>query len=105
MFEMIKVDPIALKSARLYLKALRQDDVRFDSAWLFGSFVNGRFTEDSDIDIALVMKDVRDKFMQEVELTKYRRQIDLRIEPHIIASSELDTLFSQEILRTGIQLI
>ena len=99
-----ELDPTVMKSARSYLEALRRDDIRFDSAWLFGSVVNGRFTADSDIDIALVMKDVQDKVLQEVELTKYRRQIDLRIEPHIIMAEQLDTPFSKEILRTGIQL-
>ena len=99
-----QLDPNILKAAKAFLDVLRKNKLHFESAWLFGSWANGRFTEDSDIDIALMMKDVSNKFFKEVELTKYRRKIDLRIEPHIIAWEEMDTPFSREIIKTGIKI-
>ena len=99
-----QLDPNILKAAKAFLDILRKNEVHFESAWLFGSWVNGRFTEDSDIDIALMMKEVSNKFFKEVELTKYRRKIDWRIEPHIINSENADTPFSREIMNTGIKI-
>ena len=99
-----QLDPTVLSAAKAYLNVLREHEICFESAWLFGSFVNGGFTEDSDIDIALVMKEVSNKFMKEVELTKYRRQIDWRIEPHIITSDNIENPFSREIMETGIKI-
>jgi predicted nucleotidyltransferase len=99
-----ELDPAVLTAAKAYLDALRESKIDFESAWLFGSFVNGRFTADSDIDIALVMKDVANKFIKEVELTKYRRQIDWRIEPHIITADNINTPFSREIMEHGIKI-
>jgi len=98
------LDQTVLDTAREYLKTLRQNGVQFESAWLFGSFARGHGDENSDIDIALVMKDVPARFFKEVELVKYRRKIDSRIEPHILASDELDSPFGAEIVRTGIKL-
>ena len=93
-----------LKIAKEYLEFLRENNVQFESAWLFGSFVTKHFDQDSDIDIALVMPDVADKFFKEVELMKYRRKIDLRIEPHILPTGELDLPFGREIINTGIKI-
>ena len=65
-----------LDIAKEYLAVLRENNVQFESAWLFGSFATKHFDQDSDIDIALVMPDVADKFFKDVELMKYRRKID-----------------------------
>ena len=63
-----------------------------------------RSLEDSDIDIALVMRNVAVKFFKEVELMKYRRPIDSRAEPHVIPIEELNLPFYQEIEKTGVRL-
>jgi len=97
------VDPTILDIAKRYLNALRENNVQFESAWLFGSWAKGQSTTDSDIDIAIVMKDVAVKFFKEVELTKYRRKIDSRIEPHILTLDEMDSSFSLEIMKTGLK--
>ena len=39
------------------------------------------------------------KFFKELELTKYRRGIDTRIEPHIINAYDLDTPFYEEVTK------
>ncbi len=99
-----KCDPGIMIIARKYIDVLRKNGIQFESAWLFGSSTKGRSDLDSDIDIALVVPDVMNRFFKEVELTKYRRKIDTRIEPHILAVDESDWPFGREVMRTGIKI-
>ena len=98
------LDRNILKTINAYLNVLRSHQMQFESAWLFGSFAENKAFEDSDIDIALVMPDVKKKFYTEVELTRYRRQIDSRIEPHIINAVDLDSPFYREVISRGIKI-
>ena len=74
---------------------------------LFGSYAKGTEHEDSDIDIAVVTDDIKtDKFNEEVKLTLLRREIDSRIEPHIIKVEDYEndeTPFIVEVKNTGIK--
>ena len=98
------VAPEILKVAHAYLAALRGGRVAFDAAYLFGSHAEGRAHEHSDIDIALVMQEEGVRFLREVELVKYRRGVDTRIEPHIFTAEELDSPYSPDIKRRGLRL-
>ena len=75
---------------------------------LFGSYAKGTEHEDSDIDIAIVTDDIKtDKFNEEVKLTLLRRNIDSRIEPHIIKVEDYkndETPFIVEVKNTGIKI-
>lgn len=62
---------IAVKSKYDYVKVI-----------LFGSYAKGNFNEDSDIDIAVVLKDYNNLIDIQVDLMRLRRKIDSRIEPH-----------------------
>jgi len=93
-----------LKSIQAYLEVLRAHRMAFESVWLFGSFAENRAQEDSDIDLAVVMPQVRQKFFKEVELMRFRRNIDSRIEPHVINADDLTAPFYQEVVRRGIQI-
>jgi uncharacterized protein len=70
---------------------------------LFGSYAKGNYNEDSDIDIAVVLKDYSNLIDIQLELMRLRRKIDSRIEPHPFRESEFD--FSNpivhEILKHG----
>ena len=75
---------------------------------LFGSYAKGTNHKDSDIDIAIVTDDLKcaDKFDEELNLMWLRRNIDYRIEPHLIEVSDYDnveTPFVQEVISTGIK--
>ncbi|MFH1741502.1 MAG: nucleotidyltransferase domain-containing protein [bacterium] len=98
------IDQSVLSIAKEYLQVLREHNICFESAWLFGSYAENRSTEESDIDIALVMEDVAGRFLKEVELMKYRRNIDFRIEPHILSAEELDSPFGLEVVKNGIRI-
>ncbi len=75
---------------------------------LFGSYAKGTNNEDSDIDIAIITDDLKcnDIFDEQLNLKKLRRNIDYRIEPHLIEVSDFDNIetpFVQEIIDTGIK--
>ena len=99
------IHPDIMKIIDAYLAVLRSHRMPFESVWLFGSFAQNRVQTDSDIDLALVMPKVKRKFFKEVELTRFRRKIDSRIEPHIINADDLDSPFYQEIVRHGVRIV
>lgn len=71
----------ALRIANAYIDSLSSKYV-IVQAFMFGSFAKGTNHEDSDIDIAIVVKNVSDIIDTQIEMMKLRRKIDLRIEPH-----------------------
>ena len=75
---------------------------------LFGSYAKGTNNEDSDIDIAVITDDIKcnDVFDEQLNLKKLRRNIDYRIEPHLIEVADYDNMetpFVQEVINTGIK--
>lgn len=64
--------------------------------------------EDIDIDIAIITGDIKcnDIFVEQLNLRKLRRNINYRIEPHLIEVSDYDnveTPFVREVIKTGIK--
>jgi predicted nucleotidyltransferase len=59
------IDPEIMNLVRRYLDVLREENVHYESAWLFGSWAAGRQRPDSDIDVAVVMRHVESLFDQE----------------------------------------
>lgn len=57
---------------------------------LFGSYAKGNFNEDSDIDIAVVLKDYNNLIDTQLDLMRLRRKIDSRIEPHPFREKDFD---------------
>ena len=100
-----KIDQKILNTINRYLDILRINNLTYESVWLFGSFAENLGGEDSDIDIAMIMPEVNNKFDKELELTRYRRQVDSRIEPHVLNNDDLDTPFSKEIFEKGIKIV
>ena len=69
---------------------------------LYGSYANGTATDDSDIDIAVVVDSVSDDVLTEkVRLYQLRRNIDDRIEPVLIEDGKDPSGFLQHILNSG----
>jgi predicted nucleotidyltransferase len=71
----------AVSIAKEYLNLIK---TKFDvkKAYIFGSFAKGSQHEDSDIDIAIILKKKTDIIESQIELMKLRRKINLNIEPH-----------------------
>ena len=77
--------------------------MKVECVYLFGSYANGMPREDSDIDVALVVKRFKGDFFKVIPpIWKLRQQIDFRIEPHVIARDTDYAGFLNEIQKTGI---
>ena len=90
--------------ARKFADSVRRENFAFREIYLFGSYAKNCPQKDSDIDIAIVTENSDTIFFDELKLTKLRRNIDNRIEPHIIDKSMLDTPFAREVFATGIKI-
>jgi len=70
--------------------------------YLFGSYANGNWHKDSDIDVALVFDKLQvNQFELMKKILKLRRDIDLRIEPLIFEKDKDPSGFLQTIMNTG----
>jgi len=75
-------------------------------AFVFGSYAKGNFRADSDIDVAIVLKNVRNLFDAQVDLLHMRQDEDLQIEPHTFRDTDFNTddPLVHEILQAGLEL-
>lgn len=86
--------------ARRYANLVKEE-MNVESVYLFGSFVNGRYDSDSDIDIAVIADDFSGDVVEDIlKLMRIRRKIDTRIEPHPMRK---DNPFVQQVLTTGLR--
>jgi uncharacterized protein len=92
----------AIELVRRYAAAVSQE-LPVTRVILFGSYVTGHPSEDSDIDVAVVMHDVAvDEYLGVLKrLCLLRTRIDPLIEPHLMLEVENDGGFLQEVKRTG----
>lgn len=93
----------AIKIANQYIDAI-STKYNILQAFLFGSIAKGTNHADSDIDIAIVVKNVPDIIDTQIDMMKLRRKIDLRIEPHPFSFKDFneDNPVVNEILLSGI---
>lgn len=95
------------KAVTEYLALIKKKYSGIEVAYLFGSCAKGNSTEDSDIDLALIFKDLDDsgRFDLQVQLMLLAAQIDSRIEPHPISRDDFNSgnPFVIEIKRTGVE--
>ena len=83
-------------------------EMKLNKVILYGSYSKGSERNDSDIDIAVVSPDFTgDRTEDQFRLMKYRRNIDLRIEPMPFRPEEfvLEDPFVREIIETGMVII
>ncbi|MDR3227614.1 MAG: nucleotidyltransferase domain-containing protein [Prevotellaceae bacterium] len=75
-------------------------------ALVFGSYANGIPHADSDIDIAVVIKNIDNLFDIQVDLMQLREDRDLIIEPHVFREKDFnnDDPLVHEILQVGVDL-
>ena len=71
----------ALNIAEEYANAVKSK-YDFVKIILFGSYAKGTWNENSDIDIAVVLRDYSNLIDTQLDLMRLRRNIDSRIEPH-----------------------
>lgn len=97
--------PEIIKTAQAYINQIPKE-WGLKKSYLFGSYAHGHPNKDSDIDIAVVLDNQNDFYVNQMLLMRLRRNIDLRIEPHPIYEKDFtsDNPFAYEIQRTGIVL-
>lgn len=75
-----------------------------EKVFLFGSYARKSFHQDSDIDVALIVKNVEgDYFTYTPLLWKLRREVDERIEPVLFIGTNDSSGFLSEIMQNGIE--
>ena len=79
----------ALNIASKYADAVKSK-YDFVKIILFGSYAKGTYHEDSDIDIAVILKDYNNLIDIQLDLMRIRRKIDSRIEPHPFREKDFD---------------
>ena len=93
---------------RQYISSVANQIPGFVSAYLFGSFAKNNSGPDSDIDVALIIDNLKDsdKFDVQVQLMLLASRFDSRIEPHPLSKQDFisDNPFAHEIRETGIEI-
>jgi len=96
----------AIEIGRKFLLLLLGHDYPVKQMFLYGSYARGNHHKDSDIDLAIIMKELPDPFQTQVNLLKLTWKFDTRVEPHPFDEKDLDSAnpVIKEILRTGIEI-
>ena len=90
-----------INKLKIYKKLLSKY-MKFDEMILFGSYATGNACEESDVDVAIVVKTITgDYFSTRPLLWKIRREVDDRIEPVLIEKTNDESGFLSEIMKTG----
>lgn len=94
----------AIDKVRAY-RLLLKDHFQLENVYLYGSYATETHTEDSTIDVVVVVNRVKgDYFSVSPLLWKLRRQIDSRIEPILIERDFDDAEFLRKVQRQGIEI-
>lgn len=103
------MDKAINKTITDYIKLIQQEYPDFVSVYVFGSYARGNSNQDSDIDLALIFRNLDDseRFDIQVQLMLLASQIDTRIEPHPISYNDFhsDNPFVVEIKKTGFKIL
>jgi predicted nucleotidyltransferase len=91
-----------IKKLKKYKKLLSKQ-MKFDELILFGSYAKGTQSENSDVDVAVVLDETTgDYFSTRPLLWKISRIVDDRIEPVIFEKKHDDSGFLEEVIKNGI---
>jgi uncharacterized protein len=97
------------KIIRQYISTVSVQTPGFVTAYLFGSYAKNNQKPESDIDIALVIENLKDsdKFDIQVQLMILASKFDSRIEPHPLSLQDLNSgsPFVHELKETGIEIL
>lgn len=98
----------AKKVVKKYAKKLKEEKYPFSAIYLFGSFVKGKAHKWSDIDVAVVSKELN-KDWQEARMKLWRigADVDTRIEPHGFSPEDFKDYWNpmaHEVKKTGIKI-
>ena len=91
----------AINVARRY-KALVAEHFPLKALYLFGSYSKGGYSDESDIDIAVVVSRRTDNYFEDTPLLwRLGRKVNYLIEPVLLEENDDSPLYA-DVLRTGI---
>lgn len=98
----------AKKVVKRYAEKLKAEKYPFSAIYLFGSFAKGKTHKWSDIDVAVVSKEMeKDWDKARFRLWNLRMDVDIRIEPHGFSPKDFKDYWNpmaHEIKKTGIRI-
>lgn len=80
----------AVNIARKYIDYLVESKHEITKAPLFGSYATYKYNDNSDIDIAVVFRKLKNRFDEQVKLIMMTAKIDTRIEPHPLSTDDIN---------------
>lgn len=98
----------AIKLSSNFINKLMKFNYKVSSAWLFGSYSDNTFNDNSDIDLAIIFDNRFElDFDKEVEMMSLRNKNETIIEPHFFNEKqfELDEQFGKHIAKTGTKIL
>lgn len=94
----------AIDIVRAY-KLLLENHFQLENVYLYGPYATNTQAEDSEIDVAVVVKRIEgDYFSVSPLLWKLRKEVDDRIEPILIEREFDDSFILGEVRRHGIEI-
>ena len=95
----------AVAAAQKYVDTVSKK-YRLVQAYVFGSYAKGNYHSGSDIDVAVVLKNVPNLFDAQIDLMHMRQDDHLQIEPHPFRDTDFNTdnPLVHEILQAGMKL-
>jgi len=81
----------AIKLSKTYVEKVKQNRIDVLDAWLFGSYAKGNYTDDSDIDLALVLPENTLSLDTDVKLMALRKDNEIMIETHTYSQHDFST--------------
>ena len=98
----------AKKVVKRYAKKLKTEKYPFSAIYLFGSFAKGNAHAGSDIDVAVVSKEIEKNWKKgRLKLWDLRMDVDTRIEPHGFSPKDFKDYWNpmaHEIKKTGVRI-
>lgn len=83
-------------------KSMVAEHLPLKAVYLYGSYSTGGYTEDSDIDIAVIVSHRSDNYFEDTPLLwKLGRKLNYLIEPVLLTEDTRNPLYA-DILKTGI---
>ena len=101
----VKTNKDIKRVVKEYTKLLLKAGLPIEKIILFGSYAQRKASDNSDIDLAIVLKELKeDRFTTRLQLMKLCRNFNEVIEPHPFLNSEFNETnpFAFEILKNGI---
>ena len=68
---------------RKYIYLLRAEGISVDKAFLYGSYLSNTATNDSDIDLTIVMEDENDDYLAG-KIWSLTKKVNSKIEPYLV---------------------